>query len=330
MDAERPTVLVVEDDDATAAFLADNLARRRLQAVAARGAEEGLRAIEVRRPDLVVLDLMLGDGSGLELLDRVRAADGLASRIDPELPVIVLTGRAGGVRPRARLRARRRRLRRQAVPLPGAAGAHPRRAAARARPAAARACMRVGELTLDPVTRAVRLAGEPVELSAKEFALLHALAEEPTRVFGKHELLRDVWGYLSLAPRGRSTPTRAGCARSSRLLAAVGRERARRRLPAHGGAVSALGAARGPRLDLALAIARVLRLPQALELVARAEHELRGAAAALVLAPSGCGAIGRTRAAARSRSTAARAAARRARRSRRRRARRRAEPRGGR
>jgi DNA-binding response OmpR family regulator len=58
--------------------------------------------------------------------------------------------------------------------------------------------MRVGELTLDPATRAVRLAGHPVHLSAKEFALLHALGEEPTRVYGKNELLRDVWGYLSI------------------------------------------------------------------------------------------------------------------------------------
>jgi PleD family two-component response regulator len=52
-----------------------------------------LRAIEVRQPSLVVLDLALEGGSGLDLLDRVRHADGLASRIDPDLPVIVLSGR---------------------------------------------------------------------------------------------------------------------------------------------------------------------------------------------------------------------------------------------
>jgi DNA-binding response OmpR family regulator len=57
--------------------------------------------------------------------------------------------------------------------------------------------VRVAELTLDPASRAVRLAGRRVELAAKEFALLHALAQEPTRVFGKQELLRDVWGFLS-------------------------------------------------------------------------------------------------------------------------------------
>jgi DNA-binding response OmpR family regulator len=41
------------------------------------------------------------------------------------------------------------------------------------------------------------MAGRRVELSAKEFALLHALAEDPTRVLAKQDLLRDVWGYLS-------------------------------------------------------------------------------------------------------------------------------------
>ena len=58
--------------------------------------------------------------------------------------------------------------------------------------------LRVGDLTVDPLTRAVSLGGERVDLAAKEFALLRALAEEPTRVYGKHELLRDVWGYRSM------------------------------------------------------------------------------------------------------------------------------------
>jgi CheY-like chemotaxis protein len=89
------TVLVVEDDEATRAFLLDNLAADGFRVAGASGAAEGLRAIEVRQPALVVLDLVLEDGSGLALLDRVRASDGLSSRIDPDLPVIVLSGRAG-------------------------------------------------------------------------------------------------------------------------------------------------------------------------------------------------------------------------------------------
>jgi DNA-binding response OmpR family regulator len=99
MDAPCPpkprTVLVVEDDDATRAFLLDNLAADGFRVAGASGAGEGLRAIEVRQPALVVLDLLLEDGNGLGLLDRVRAADGLSSRIDPDLPVIVLSARGG-------------------------------------------------------------------------------------------------------------------------------------------------------------------------------------------------------------------------------------------
>jgi DNA-binding response OmpR family regulator len=68
-----------------------------------------------------------------------------------------------------------------------------RRAGGRGR----RGVLRVGELTVDPLTRTVRLGGRRVELSAKEFALLHALAEEPARVYKKQELLRDVWGFLA-------------------------------------------------------------------------------------------------------------------------------------
>jgi DNA-binding response OmpR family regulator len=190
-------VLVVEDDEATAEFLLDNLRADGYRAAAASGVGEGLRAIEVRQPDLVLLDLMLGDGHGLELLDRVRSADGLASRLDPGLPVIVLSGR-GGETDRVRGFARgcddyvakpfsypelHARIR-----------AVLRRAAERSR----RGVMRVGPLVVDPITRRVQLDGRPVHLSAKEFSLLQTLAGDPTAVFPKEQLLRDVWGYMSM------------------------------------------------------------------------------------------------------------------------------------
>ena len=92
MDEQR-LILAVADDEATRGFLVEKLVADGFRAVGASSAGEGIRAIEVRRPSLVVLDLALEGGSGLDLLDRVRHADGLASRIDPDLPVIVLTGR---------------------------------------------------------------------------------------------------------------------------------------------------------------------------------------------------------------------------------------------
>jgi DNA-binding response OmpR family regulator len=195
--AERQSLLVVEDDEATRMFLAENLEADGFKVATATGAAEALRAIEVRSPGLVVLDLRLEDGNGLELLDRVRAADGLASRIDPDVPVLVLSGRGSDPdRVRGFARGADDYLVKPFLyeELLARVRALLRRSQGRVR----RGVVRVGELTLDPATRVVRLGERAVELSVKEFALLHALAEDPTRVYAKPELLRDVWGYAAM------------------------------------------------------------------------------------------------------------------------------------
>src|SRR3954469_25109164 len=92
MESGAKGVLLVEDDERTAAFLADNLRADGYRVGVASEAGEAVRAIEVRRPELVVLDLSLGASSGLSVLDRVRGADGVGTRIDPALPVIILSG----------------------------------------------------------------------------------------------------------------------------------------------------------------------------------------------------------------------------------------------
>lgn len=220
MDSTRaaPSVVVVEDDQAIATYLADNLAADGFAVTVARGADEALRAIEVRVPDLLLLDLVLGDGSGLAVLDRVRA-DGLASRVDPALPVIVLSGRASEA---DRVRGFARGADDYVVKpfayqeLLGRVRAVLRRAGGRP----ARGAIRVGELTVDPETRQVRLAGAPVTLAAKEFALLQALAANPTRVYLKNDLLRDVWGYASI---GTTRTLDAHACRLRRKLSASGR-----------------------------------------------------------------------------------------------------------
>jgi DNA-binding response OmpR family regulator len=189
-------VLVVEDDPATAAFLADNLAADGYEVATAGAVGEAVRAIELRQPDLIVLDVMLEDGSGLEVLDRLRCSDGTSARIDPDLPVLVLSGRGSEVE---RVRGFERGADDYLVKpfsypeLVARVRALLRRAAGRPK----RGPIRVGELLVDPSTRDVRLGERSLRLSAKEFALLHALASEPTRVVPKAELLRDVWGYRS-------------------------------------------------------------------------------------------------------------------------------------
>src|SRR5947208_2074982 len=91
------TILVVEDDDATRTFLADNLTADGYDLVVADTVRDGMRALETKYPDLAVVDVGLPDGSGLELVRRVREADGLVSRVDPLTPLLVLSGRASDV-----------------------------------------------------------------------------------------------------------------------------------------------------------------------------------------------------------------------------------------
>jgi DNA-binding response OmpR family regulator len=188
------TILIVEDDAATRTYLADNLTADGYELLVAGTAPDALALMETRFPDLAIVDLGLPGPSGLDLLGAVRRADGVASRIDPGLPILVLSGRAGELdrlrgfdrgcddyvtKPfgypelRARVRALLRRADRR-----GRSGR-----------------LRVGDLEVDTLARSVRLRGRPVPVSQKEFALLRALASEPTRVFTKDELLRTIWGF---------------------------------------------------------------------------------------------------------------------------------------
>ena len=188
-------VLLVEQEAPTREHLSRQLADDGFQVYAADRAIEALALVETERPDLVLLDAVLPDASGFEVCGRLRAGEpGRAWNRD--VPVIMVTARgdpsdrvrgfARGaddyvVRPFvyeelvARMRAV---LRRTARPR------HPRLA--------------VRDLEIDLAARLVRVGGAAVQLSAKEFDLLVALAEDPERVYRKEELLRDVWGFRSM------------------------------------------------------------------------------------------------------------------------------------
>jgi DNA-binding response OmpR family regulator len=191
---DSPCLLIVEDDEPTRTFLADNLTADGYELLVAGGVRDALRRLEHHRVDLAVIDVGLPDGSGLDLVAAVRAASEAGSRLDARLPLIVLSGRASET---DRVRAFERGAD-DFVPKPFAYGELRLRVAALLRRASERrggGRMRVGALAIDPASREVRLHGAPVPLSQKEFALLRALAVEPTRVYTKDELLRDVWGF---------------------------------------------------------------------------------------------------------------------------------------
>lgn len=195
-DDTAATILVVEDDPATRTFLADNLIADGFLVVEAAGVRKGLELLGTAYPDLVLVDVNLPDGSGLELVRTVRTADGLGSGVAPRTPVLVLSGRAGEL---DRLRAFEQGCD-DFLPKPysypelrARLGALLRRADDRP----VRTRLRVGPLQLDPASREVRVHGQRVELASKEFALLRTLASDPTRVYTKDELLRTIWGFRS-------------------------------------------------------------------------------------------------------------------------------------
>jgi DNA-binding response OmpR family regulator len=193
---ELATVVVCEDDDPTRELLCDHLTADRYRALPAPSASDALRLCGYNQPDLMVLDLGLPDAPGIDVLRQIRSAEGAADRFDPELPVIVLSGRNSDA---DRVRGFESGADDYLTKpfhypelLARIAAVLRRRAGRRDGP------IRVGALVIDPTTREVRIGEREVELANKEFALLRTLASEPRRVFTKEELLRDVWGFKSM------------------------------------------------------------------------------------------------------------------------------------
>ncbi len=208
-------VLVVEYEEPTREFLSRQLADDGFEVFAADRAVAALELVESTRPDLVLLGAILPDSSGFELCGRLRAGEpGRAWNRD--VPVIMVSTRGDPV-DRVRGFARgaddyvikpfvyEELVARMRAVLRRAAGPQHRRLA-------------VHDLEIDLASRVVRVGGQAVRLSAKEFDLLVALAEDPERVFRKDDLLRDVWGFRSL---GR---TRTLDSHASRLRRKLNRE----------------------------------------------------------------------------------------------------------
>jgi DNA-binding response OmpR family regulator len=179
-------VLLVEDDGRIRTSLVRSLTERGHAVSSAHTAMNGLRQAVDERPDVVVLDLGLPDLDGREVLRMLRAV----SRV----PVIVATARddeeeivraldAGAddyvIKPfgAAQLDARIRAVLRRAAGE-DSAGAE---------------TITIGELTLAPRAREASLGGVRLDLSPKEFDLLHYLATRPGEVVSKRDLLTEVW-----------------------------------------------------------------------------------------------------------------------------------------
>ena len=187
---ENYKILVVDDDRKTVELIRLYLEREGYIVITAYDGRQALDLIRQRKPDLVVLDLMLPVVSGLDIC-RILA-------LETRIPIVMLTAKTTE----------------EDILLGLDLGADdyvtkpfsPRQLVARVRSVLRRAYdttvrpqgyLTFGNLQVDPVRHEVRIDGEPLPLTPREFKMLETLAREPGRAFTRLELLERVFGYDS-------------------------------------------------------------------------------------------------------------------------------------
>jgi len=183
------TILVVDDEPTLREALVDALEADGFRVVAAADGREALVKFRAERPDLVLLDLMLPELSGIEVCRIIRAESGV--------PIVMLTAKSDTVdvvlglesgaddyivkpfKSKELIARVRARLRRTDDPAPE--------------------MLQIVDVTIDVAGHSVKRGGEQVNLTPLEFDLLVALARKPRQVFTREVLLEQVWGYRHAA-----------------------------------------------------------------------------------------------------------------------------------
>jgi DNA-binding response OmpR family regulator len=195
----KTRILIVEDEPAMVAGLRDNFEYEGYDVISAEDGVSGLERALGDDPDLVVLDVMMPRMSGLDVCKQVKAKR-------PAVPIIMLTARGQEIdkvvglelgaddyvtKPFSirELMARVKAVLRRVSPQARASEVY-----------------RFGDVEVDIRGHQVRRAGKPVELSAKEFALLAYFIAHPAETLSRDRLLDAVWGYENY-PNTRTVDT---------------------------------------------------------------------------------------------------------------------------
>ena len=183
---QGPVVLLVDDDAAIRRAVGAGLELEGFRVVRASGGRAALAANESVHPAVILLDLAMPDLDGLEVLARLRAAG-------DDVPVCVLSARD-------EVDDRVRGLEAGAddyVVKPFALEEVTARlhALLRRRPATPDAALAVGDITIDPRAHTAQRAGRDLELTRREFDLLHLFMRHPGEVMERARLHEEVWGY---------------------------------------------------------------------------------------------------------------------------------------
>ena len=184
----QPTVLIVEDEPAQREVLVYNLEAEGYRVCTAETGEEALMLVAEENPDLVVLDWMLPELSGIEVCRRLRARPETRA-----VPVIMLSARSEEA---DRIRGLETGADDYMVKPYSIAEmiARIRTQLRRTRPATVGERLSWGDITLDAETHRVERAGRELKLGPTEFRLLATFLEKPGRVWSREQLLDRVWG----------------------------------------------------------------------------------------------------------------------------------------
>jgi len=176
--------LVVEDEPAISEPLAEHLERDGFDTEIVETLEDARAAFARQLPDLILLDVMLPDGDGRDLARDIRKTS--------DVPIVMLTARGEEIDRVLGLElgaddyvvkpfsARELTARIRAIMRRG-------RSTERRRP------IEVGDIVLDPSSRTVSRAGQPIDLAAREFDLLHMLMANAGQVVRREDIMDEVW-----------------------------------------------------------------------------------------------------------------------------------------
>jgi two-component system response regulator RegX3 len=177
-------VLIVEDERAISEPLAEHLEREGFDPEVAGTIADASDAFARNPHDLILLDVMLPDGDGRDLCRQIRTGS--------DVPIVMLTARSEEVDRIVGLELGADDY----VVKPFSAGelvARMRAILRRGRAGARKGPIEIGALRLDPAARTLTKAGQPVELAAKEFDLLHLLMANAGQVLRREAIMDEVW-----------------------------------------------------------------------------------------------------------------------------------------
>ncbi len=184
---KKPQILVVEDEEPISILIKYNLEKNGFDVTQAFDGEEALEKIDIKTPDLIILDWMLPNKSGIEVLSDIRGMSYTA-----DIPVILLTARGqegdklAGFEKGADDYITKPFSPKELI-------ARIKALIKRTKPSLLKANISYHEIEFDSEKKIVLVAGSKVDLSSTEFELLSFFVEKPEKIHSRETLLRKVW-----------------------------------------------------------------------------------------------------------------------------------------